>query len=104
MKKQYLKKYFRPILKKYGVELVLTGHDYSYERGMATDNPDIKPSIDYVVPVSGSKPYGAGNKNWVKQKGGFSQLYRKIRIKNNVLDYGAFTADGELFNKFILKK
>ena len=70
-----LRKHFQPILEKHGVDLVLTGHDHSYGRGMASDNPDIKPSIVYVVSVSGPKLYEAGNKDWMQQKGSFLQLY-----------------------------
>lgn len=99
-----LRRHFQPILEKHGVDLVLTGHDHSYGRGMASDNPEIKPSIVYVVSVSGPKFYEAGNKDWMQRKGSFLQLYQKIRIKDNVLEYEAFTASGTLFDKFVLKK
>ncbi|MBT6767312.1 MAG: metallophosphoesterase, partial [Prolixibacteraceae bacterium] len=99
-----LRKHFQPILEKHGVDMVLTGHDHSYGRGMATDNPDMKPSIIYVVSVSGPKLYEAGNKEWMQQKGSFLQLYQTIRINDDVLEYEAFTANGTLFDKFILKK
>ena len=99
-----LRKNFQPILEKHGVDLVLTGHDHSYGRGMASDNPEIIPSIVYVVSVSGPKLYEAGNKEWMQQRGSFLQLFQKIRIKDNVLEYEAYTASGELFDKFLLKK
>ena len=99
-----LRNNFQPILEKHGVDLVLTGHDHSYGRGMASDNPEVKPSIVYVVSVSGPKLYEAGNKEWMQQKGSFLQLYQKIRIEGNVLEYEAFTASGTLFDKFMLKK
>ncbi len=99
-----LRKHFQPILEKHGVDLVLTGHDHSYGRGMASDNPDIKPSIVYVVSVSGPKLYEAGDKEWMQQKGSFIQLYQNIQIDDKVLEYEAFTASGKLFDKFILKK
>ena len=99
-----LRKHFQPILEKHGVDLVLTGHDHSYGRGMASDNPDIKPSIVYVVSVSGPKLYEAGNKEWMQKKGSFLQLFQKIQINNNILEYEAFTAGGSLFDKFVLKK
>ena len=86
------------------MDLVLTGHDHSYGRGMASDNPDIKPSIVYVVSVSGPKLYEAGDKEWMQQKGSFLQLYQNIRINDKVLEYEAFTASGKLFDKFVLKK
>ena len=99
-----LRKNFQPILEKHGVDLVLTGHDHSYGRGMASDNPEIIPSIVYVVSVSGPKLYEAGNKEWMQRQGSYLQLFQKIRIKDNVLEYEAFTSSGTLFDKFLLKK
>jgi len=99
-----VRKNFQPILEKYGVDMVLTGHDHTYARGTASDNPDIKPSIIYVVSVSGPKLYEAGDKDWMQFKGGMRQLFQEITIKDNVLNFNAFTAEGELFDQFSLKK
>lgn len=99
-----LRKHFQPILEKHNVDMVLTGHDHSYGRGMATDNPEEKPSIIYVVSVSGPKLYEAGDKDWMQRKGSMLQLFQNISIKSNVLTYEAYTASGKLFDKFILKK
>ncbi|HRX12243.1 MAG TPA: metallophosphoesterase, partial [Draconibacterium sp.] len=99
-----IRKHFQPILEKYNVDLVLNGHDHSYGRGIASDNPDIKPSVMYVVSVSGPKLYEAGNKDWMQFKGGNIQLFHEITIEENKLNFKAFTADGELFDQFSLKK
>ena len=40
----------------------------------------------------------------MQQKGSFLQLYQIIRINDKVLEYEAFTANGTLFDKFVLKK
>jgi 3',5'-cyclic AMP phosphodiesterase CpdA len=100
----HIRKHFQPIIEKYGVDLVLTGHDHSYGRGTASDNPTIKPSVIYVVSVSGPKLYKAGDKEWLQQKGSLIQLFQEITINNNSLLYEAYTARGELFDKFLLKK
>lgn len=100
----HIRKYFQPILEKYGVDLVLTGHDHSYGRGTATDSSNPDQAIMYVVSVSGPKLYSAGNKAWMQQKGSYIQLFQNINIKNNVLVYEAYTASGKLYDKFTLKK
>ena len=97
-------KHFQPLLEKYGVDLVLTGHDHSYGRGIVSDNKNIKPSIVYVVSVSGPKMYEAGNKEWMQFKGGHSQLFQKITIEENKLNYKTYTAEGELYDQFSLVK
>jgi len=98
-----LRKHFQPILEKYGVDLVLTGHDHSFARGIASDNTT-KPSIVYVVSVSGPKLYEAGDKDWMQFKGSNRQLFQVITIDNNELHFKAYTANGELFDEFLLKK
>ena len=99
-----MRKHFQPLLEKYGVDLVLTGHDHSYGRGIVSDNKNIKPSIVYVVSVSGPKMYEAGNKEWMQFKGGHSQLFQEITIEENKLNYKTYTAEGELFDQFSLIK
>ncbi len=98
-----LRKHFQPILEKYNVDLVLNGHDHSYGRGMASDFSDT-PSIMYVVSVSGPKLYDAGDKDWMQKSGGNLQLFQQITIDNNMLIFKAFSADGNLFDQFTLKR
>ncbi len=99
-----LRKHFQPILEKYKVDLVLTGHDHSYGRGRASENHDIAPSIVYVVSVSGSKQYPVENKPWMEQKGENVQLFQVITVEENALIYKSFTADGLLFDDFRLER
>ncbi len=98
-----LRKHFQPILEKHGVDMVLTGHDHSYGRGIASDF-STKPSIVYVVSVSGPKLYEAGDKDWMQVKGSNIQLFQEITIEGNRLHYKAITADGKLFDEFKIKK
>ncbi|HSO87304.1 MAG TPA: metallophosphoesterase family protein, partial [Draconibacterium sp.] len=99
-----MRKHFQPIIEKYGVDMVLTGHDHSYARGIASDNTSAKPSVVYVVSVSGPKLYEAGDKEWMQFKGGNLQLFQEITINGNELNFKAITADGELFDQFSLNK
>lgn len=101
---KHLRKHFQPIIEKHGVDMVLTGHDHSYGRGTASDNPDIKPSIIYVVSVSGPKLYPAGDKEWMQKNISYTQLYQVISINKNTLSYKAISASGELRDEFKLKK
>lgn len=99
-----LRKNIQPIIEKYGVDLVLTGHDHSYARGSASDNPLTKKPPVYVVSVSGSKMYDVGDKPWIQKSGVSVQLFQEITINGNKLCFKAITADGNIFDTFVLKK
>src|SRR5690606_29515156 len=90
-----LRKHFQPILEKHGVDMVLTGHDHSYARGIKSDY-SAKPSIVYVVSVSGPKQSSGETKDWMQVKGSNLQLFQEITIEGNRLHYKAITADGKL--------
>jgi len=101
---KHLRKHFQPILEKYKVDLVLSGHDHSYGRGRDSDNPQARHKVMYVVSVSGPKMYDAGDKDWMEHSGACKQLYQIISIDGNELSYRSFTADGKLFDEFKLSK
>lgn len=101
---KHIRKYFQPIIEKHGVDMVLTGHDHSYGRGTKSDNPDIKPSIVYVVSVSGPKLYSAGDKDWMQKSISHTILYQVISINDDVLTYEAFSVSGKLLDKLVLMK
>lgn len=99
-----LRKHFQPILEKYKVDLVLTGHDHSYGRGRASDSAGVKPTIVYVVSVSGPKIYPVGDKSWMEFRGDSRALYQKISIDDNSLKYKSITVLGDVFDEFRITK
>ena len=100
-----LRKHFQPLLEKYKVDLVLTGHDHSYGRGRVSDNPENKkPSIVYIVSVSGPKLYPAGTKKWMEKSAGNLELFQDISIDEHQLSYKSFTASGNLFDAFTIHR
>jgi acid phosphatase type 7 len=100
----HLRQHFQPILEKYKVDMVLSGHDHSYGRGRTTDNPGNGHEVMYVVSVSGPKMYEAGDKDWMEHSGSFKQLYQLITLDGKELLYKAYTVDGKLFDEFKLTK
>ena len=110
--------FLKPLFDKYGVDIVLQGHDHAYARGSAslyeqnilsgTNVQDATGTV-YVVSVSGSKQYEA-KPNWdqydaVRDKAGEDkQLFQVISIDGNTLSYKSYTAVGDLFDSFDLIK
>lgn len=97
----------QPILEQYKVDLVLQGHDHTYSRGTNIPLGKRKKTLDgpmYVVSVSGPKMYDLGLEDWVQRAASNTQLYQAIDINDDVLSYQAYTATGELYDAFELKK
>jgi 3',5'-cyclic AMP phosphodiesterase CpdA len=101
-----------PILEKYGVDLVLQGHDHSYGRGNVVQGATTEGGNGtmYVVSVSGPKMYGADDSNWVENGARVTrqltntQLYQVISVEGNRMTYKAKTATGRLHDQFTIDK
>ncbi len=98
---------FIPIFDKYGVDLVLQGHDHTYARThkIKAGNIDSKGTV-YITSVSGPKQYKPNPlyKELIAKLGSFVQLYQIISINGNKLNYEAYTINGELYDNFELIK
>lgn len=105
-----LRNHFKPLFDKHKVDIVLQGHDHAYGRGMVNNVPTGKTLKDetagtmYVVSVSGPKMYDVSDDPWMQRKARNTQLFQIITINGNTLSYQAFTAHGELYDAFDLKK
>jgi hypothetical protein len=96
----------KPILEKYGVDLVLQGHDHTYCRGqnVGQAGKEFKNLPVYVVSVSGPKMYGLNSSLWADRVASETQLYQNISFSGNKLTYRSFTAAGELYDGFSIVK
>jgi 3',5'-cyclic AMP phosphodiesterase CpdA len=96
----------KPILEKYGVDLVLQGHDHTYCRGQNLDNIGIecKNPPMYMVSVSGPKMYGLNVDKWSDRVASETQLYQNVEINGDSIKVGTFTVTGELYDSFLLIK
>ncbi|HLU93349.1 MAG TPA: metallophosphoesterase family protein [Membranihabitans sp.] len=102
-----IRRAFQPLVEKYGVDLVLQGHDHAYGRGMldAGESTPGNSGTMYVVSVSGPKQYEVGTaKSWMQKSGENVQLYQVIDILGDELKFRTYTTTGELFDAFYLDK
>lgn len=97
-----------PLFRKYKVDLVLTGHDHTYGRGVSETSPQKKrqplKGPVYVVSVSGPKMYRPGLMPWVQRAAANTQLYQRVVVEKKKIRVEAYTANGELYDKFGIKK
>jgi 3',5'-cyclic AMP phosphodiesterase CpdA len=96
----------KPILEKYGVDLVLQGHDHTYCRGQNLEGvgEDVKNPPMYMVSVSGPKMYGLSVKKWSDRVASETQLYQNVTVKGDTVHVEVYTVTGELYDAFSLVK
>ena len=101
---------FLPLIDKYFVDLVLTGHDHVYSRSHKLKNSAVVPPQEkgtvYVVSVSGSKAYPLHlkYKDLMAKTAENVQLFQSISIDGTTLSYKSYTVTGSLFDSFELTK
>lgn len=98
---------YKHLLDKYGVDIVLQGHDHAYGRGMldAEANSPGQQGTMYVVSVSGPKMYEIGDeKRWIQKQLENTQMYQVLTIDGDQLHFKSYTTTGELFDEFSLRK
>ncbi|MFZ7110150.1 MAG: metallophosphoesterase [Desulfatiglandales bacterium] len=99
-----------PIFDKYGVDLVLQGHDHTYCRTHKIRNGarvgENEKGTVYVISVSGPKFYGARTRHedlMAKMDTG-RQLFQVIHIDHDRLLYESLDVRGEIYDTFSLRK
>ena len=102
-----LRALWQPIYDKYGVDLVMTGHDHTYARSnlVAGANTQAGPAgTVYVVSVSGPKMYEVEREDWMVRAAERTQLFQVVTIDGDELLFSSYTARGELYDRFRLRK
>ncbi len=105
-----LREAIKPLIDKYGVDLVLQGHDHTYARGFPENEDKGLTVVEnagtvYAVSVSGPKMYDSKDQEWMVRRGEYTQLFQIITVSENSIEYGAYTPVGTLYDAFeIIKK
>ena len=104
-----LREALKPIIDKYGVDLVLQGHDHTYARGYIKNEGKGLPVVKdagtvYAVSVSGPKMYTSKDQDWMVRRGEFTQLFQIITVSEETLTYSAYTPIGTLYDAFEIVK
>jgi hypothetical protein len=115
---QFARDNWKPLMDKYNVDLVLNGHDHTYARGhvpvrsLDQQNSDDLRTV-YVTSVSGPKQYSLDTEQMKDyRKDGYkldnaaeqTQFFQVITIDNNTLEYVAYTALGEEYDRALITK
>ena len=108
-----LRNHWQPIFDKYGVDLVLQGHDHTYARSAPLLSENLPSGVNvreghrgtvYVVSVSGPKMYNLDREPRMVRAAEDTQMFQVITVDGGSLRYEARTATGTLYDAFELKK
>jgi hypothetical protein len=96
----------KAMFEKYGVDIVLQGHDHAYCRGQNLPSADAnsKNHPMYIVSVAGEKMYGLATSFWSDRYASNTQLYQNIYFSADTMRFQAFTVAGDLYDDFLLVK
>lgn len=102
----------KPLIDKYGVDLVLQAHDHGYARGAIGTGPMLnagpgQPSdhgSTYVVSVAGPKMYPVADLSWASRSASRTQTFQTLDVSQEAVTYRAFTATGRELDAFRLTK
>lgn len=97
-----LRKYWQPLFERFGVDLVLQGHDHVYGR---TDAAKTQGPV-YVVSVAGPKQYrvSPAAAQVMVRTAENRQLYQVVHVDTDTLRYEARTVTGQLYDAFTIHK
>ncbi|MGN9911032.1 fibronectin type III domain-containing protein [Phytohabitans sp. LJ34] len=102
-----------PLFEKYGVDLVLQGHDHTYGRGSTTasrKSVTVHDSTVYAVSVSGGKMYDVDGSVWtgngadIMSKSQDTQLYQLVDVTADTIRYEARYANGQHHDGVLIRK
>lgn len=103
-----LRKTWGPLFEKYGVDMVLQGHDHAYLRTYPLIGGErVAPGqggVTYVVSAAGTKFYDQDEHDYTAVGLTKTATYQAIHIDGPTLTYRAHAADGAVVDEFTLQK
>jgi acid phosphatase type 7 len=97
---------FKPLFDKYGVDLVLQGHDHAYGRSAHIPNSANlgKQGPVYVVTHASPKVYDIRFSHEMDRLATNTQMYQLINVSEDSISYRAYTFNGTYYDGFTIVK
>jgi uncharacterized protein (TIGR03382 family) len=106
-----MRRNFAPIFEKYGVDLVLTGHDHNYERTKPMKGDAIASSsqrgVPYLVVGGGGaslRPFATSRPDWSVVRDDNAHGFLDVKVVDGLLSAELVTTEGKVLDSFTLRK
>ncbi|HSP80293.1 MAG TPA: PKD domain-containing protein, partial [Myxococcaceae bacterium] len=103
-----MRREFAPLFERYGVDMVLTGHDHNYERTrLMKGNGEASDGIPYLVVGSGGRSlrtFKGSQPAWSVVRNDKDFGYLDVKVEEGTLDARMVTAAGKVLDSFTLTK
>jgi len=106
-----MRRHFAPIFEKYGVDLVLTGHDHNYERSKPMQGDDVagagKTGIPYLVVGGGGaslRPFASSKPAWSVIRDDKAYGFLDVKVVDGTLTAQMVEKGGKVLDSFVLRK
>lgn len=98
-----LRNAWKPLFDKYGVDLVLQGHDHLYARGQINGTGPVY-MISHAGPKMGELDETGVALHWTSKTGENMQLWQVVRVKSDRIVINTFKENAILFDTFTVMK
>ncbi|WP_163996848.1 metallophosphoesterase [Pyxidicoccus caerfyrddinensis] len=105
-----MRRNFAPIFEKYGVDLVLTGHDHNYERSKPMQGDAVAAAgkgIPYLVVGGGGaslRPFATSRPDWSLIRDDQAHGFLDVNVVDGTLTANLIKTDGKVLDSFTLRK
>ncbi|WP_224369238.1 metallophosphoesterase [Hyalangium versicolor] len=106
-----MRREFGPLFEKYGVDLVLTGHDHNYERSKPMIGDGVAPAgqqgITYLVVGGGGaslRPFAASQPSWSVLRNNSAHGFLDVTVDEGTLTAKLISTTGSVVDSFSLTK
>ncbi|ASB48598.1 purple acid phosphatase family protein [Alkalitalea saponilacus] len=102
---ELLQEHWLPLFEKYGVDLVLQGHDHVYARGINPESQGGGLFPVYVTSFAGgkSRPVDFSN-GWITLAHEHQSMFQVVEVEESKINFEAFDALGNLMDAFVIEK
>ena len=100
----FIRRLFDPLIRKYGVDLVLQGHEHCYARMITKDKNHLPTTPVYVISQSSPKDYRIQLDKQYDRFGNEMRFYQAVAVSADTLSLKTYTENGDLYDDVCIVK